>query len=261
VAAAVVIALALGLPTSSEAVPPPSGIVVPNAPPGTPLLQLGYQLYAGNCSSCHGTAGKGVKPTRGPAGPGDIRVGGPSLAGVGARAADFYLRTGYMPLGNIDAQPRRGHVLFTPRELDALIAYVAALGSGPPVPRPRPDLGSVGEGLSLFTEHCAGCHQVVARGGYLTGGVAPPLAQATPTQVAEAVRIGPYLMPRFSTRAISNHQLDSIAAYVEYAKHPKDPGGWSIGRLGPIPEGIVAWLVAGTALVACCVAIGRRARA
>src|SRR5207248_1642333 len=99
--------------------------------------------------------------------------------------------------------------------------------------------GDVAQGSTLFTQHCAGCHQIAARGGYLPGAVAPPLASASPTQIAEAVRIGPYLMPRFSTRAISDRQLDSIVAYVRYARHPEDPGGWSIGRLGPIPEGIV----------------------
>ena len=67
-------------------------------------------------------------------------------------------------------------------------------------------------------------------------------------------------MPRFSPRAISNAQLDSIVAYVEYAKHPADPGGWSLGRLGPVPEGIVAWLVAAVACVGFCVVVGDRLR-
>ena len=252
-------ALALALPAAAGAEPPPGGIVVPRTPPNTPLLQLGYQLYAGNCSSCHGTGGVGVVPPSKPNGAGDIRAAGPPLYGVGARAADFYLRTGYMPLAAPDSQPRRSRVLFSPRQLDALIAYVASLGKGPPVPRPHPGRGSVAQGLTLFTEHCAGCHQVATRGGYLTGAVAPALDEATPTQIAEAVRIGPYLMPRFPRGAISNAQLDSIVAYVEYAKHPDNPGGWSLGRLGPIPEGLVAWLLAGTVLVGCCLVIGKRA--
>jgi ubiquinol-cytochrome c reductase cytochrome c subunit len=78
--------------------------------------------------------------------------------------------------------------------------------------------------------------------------------------VAEAVRIGPYLMPRFSQKAISNRQLDSIVAYVEAAKRPNDRGGWGIGHIGPVPEGIVAWVVAGTLLVGLCALIGERVR-
>ena len=86
----------------------------------------------------------------------------------------------------------------------------------------------------------------------------PPLGQATPRQVAEAIRIGPYLMPRFSPTAISKTQLDELVAYVEYTKHPQDPGGLSIGRLGPWPEGMVAWLVAAALLVAVCLLLGKR---
>jgi ubiquinol-cytochrome c reductase cytochrome c subunit len=114
--------------------------------------------------------------------------------------------------------------------------------------------------MTLFSQHCAGCHQVAAEGGYLPGAVAPPLTTATATPVAEAVRIGPYLMPRFSRRAINRRQLDSIVAYVEQARHPADPGGWSIGRVGPIPEGLVAWFIGGTAMVGLCLVAGGRIR-
>jgi ubiquinol-cytochrome c reductase cytochrome c subunit len=74
------------------------------------------------------------------------------------------------------------------------------------------------------------------------------------------VRIGPYLMPRFGERQISDAELDSIVAYVEYAKNPDDRGGWGIGHLGPFPEGIVTWLMAAVVLVATCVLLGERLR-
>jgi len=211
--------------------------------PAAAPAQTGYQLYATNCSRCHGTAGEGTKD-------------GPPLREAGALGGDFYLRTGYMPLSHPGAQPSRSDVEFTEAQLRALIGYVASLGHGPAIPRVRP--GRVNEGQRLFAEHCAGCHQIAARGGYLTGAVAPPLDRATPTQIAEAVRIGPYLMPHFPPSAISDAQLDSIVAYVHYVRDPQDPGGWPLGRLGPVPEGMVAWLVAGTALVGLCLVIGRR---
>jgi ubiquinol-cytochrome c reductase cytochrome c subunit len=253
-----VIVAALALPVAALADPPPSGIVHPSAPPGTPLVELGYQLYAGNCSSCHGSKGEGVPKLGAVQGSGDIPGAGPSLRGVGALSADFYLRTGYMPLDDPRHQPRRSHVLFSNHEIEAMVAYVASLGNGPPVPKPHPEGGDVAEGLRLFTSHCAGCHQVAARGGYVTGAVAPPLSDANATEIAEAVRIGPYLMPSFSPHAISDRQLDSIVAYVEYAKHPDDRGGWSIGRLGPVPEGLVTWWIAIVALVASCLVLARR---
>jgi ubiquinol-cytochrome c reductase cytochrome c subunit len=216
----------------------------------------GAALYAANCASCHGLNGQGV-PSATP-GVNGVDGQGPPLRGVGARAADFYLRTGYMPLANAHDQPSRKHVVFTEPEIRALVRYVASLGTGPPVPTPHP--GSVSAGLRLFTDHCAGCHQAVAQGGYVTGARVPPLTDATDRQIAEAVRVGPYLMPRFSTKAITPAQLNDIVAYVGYARHPDDRGGWAIGHLGPWPEGAVTWLLAAAALLGICTLLGRRLR-
>jgi ubiquinol-cytochrome c reductase cytochrome c subunit len=81
----------------------------------------------------------------------------------------------------------------------------------------------------------------------------------TPTQLAEAVRIGPYLMPAFSKREIDQKTLDSIALYVQkVVKRPHDSGGWAIGHIGPIPEGMVAWLLAGGVLLLVSRIIGER---
>jgi ubiquinol-cytochrome c reductase cytochrome c subunit len=165
-----------------------------------------------------------------------------------------------MPLKRAGLQPRRSRLLLGPQEIDALIAYVASLGKGPPVPRPRPERGNLSEGQHLFTQHCAGCHQVVAEGGYVTGAVPPPLEDATAVQIAEAVRIGPYVMPVFSERQLSNAEVDSIVRYVQWAKHPDDRGGWSLGHVGPVPEGLVTWFLAMSVLVGVCLAIGTRLR-
>ena len=131
---------------------------------------------------------------------------------------------------------------------------------GPAIPTPNPANGRLPQGLHLFTEHCAGCHQVVAEGGYVTDKRVPLLKQATPTQIAEAVRIGPYYMPRFSPKQINDKQLDSIIAYVQASKKPTDRGGWGIGHVGPVPEGIVTWFVAALALILTCAIIGARIR-
>ncbi len=212
-------------------------------------VMRGEHLYGRYCLTCHGANGAGTNH-------GERQ--GPPLRGVGALSPDFYLRTGYMPLQDAGDQPRRSRVLFSEQEIEALVAYVASLSHGPGVPRPHPERGSLSDGQQLFTDHCAGCHQVVTEGGYLTGGVAPPLEEATATQVAEAIRIGPYVMPRFSPRQLSPHDVDSIVRYVQWAKHPDDRGGWAIGHLGPVPEGLITWFLAAATLVAVCIVIGRR---
>jgi ubiquinol-cytochrome c reductase cytochrome c subunit len=119
----------------------------------------------------------------------------------------------------------------------------------------------VAAGRQLFSDRCAGCHQIAIAGGVLPGARIPTLDQATPRQIAEAVRIGPYLMPKFSPKAITPTQLNDLVAYVQYAKHPDDRGGWAIGHLGPWPEGMVTWLLAATVLIATCLVLGRRLKA
>jgi ubiquinol-cytochrome c reductase cytochrome c subunit len=232
---------------------PPSGppIVPTGGERGASSRQLGEELFAANCVRCHGIDGRGI--VRGP----DPSLRGPSLRGVGAQAADFYLRTGYMPLADARDQPVRSRPRFDDREIRAIVAYVTSLGAGPGVPTPNPGAGSVARGRELFTEHCAGCHQVVAEGGVLTGAKAPPLGRATPRQIAEAVRIGPYVMPKFSEKDISDAELNSIVAYVQYAKDPQDEGGWGINHLGPFPEGMIVWLLAIPLLLIVCRAIGK----
>ena len=249
-------ALALVCAPAALADPPPPGVTHVKRVPGTSLSQWGEHLFGANCVTCHGPNGKGiVSPVQGA---GDEEGLGPSLVGVGAQAADFYLRTGYMPLHDARAQPRRSRVLFSQGELAALVAYVASLGSGPRIPQPHPERGNLADGQRLFTENCAGCHQIGAEGGYVTNAVAPPLDKASAVEIAEAVRIGPYLMPRYSARRVTDQELDSIIRYVHYAKSPDDRGGWSLGHVGPVPEGLVTWFVAIVLLIGTCAVIGRR---
>jgi ubiquinol-cytochrome c reductase cytochrome c subunit len=225
-------------------------------------VSQGEHLYGRFCVSCHGPNGVGRLPApsgTGPARDQAVLLGsGPPLLGVGARAADFYLRTGYMPLKRNGIQPRRSRLLLGNAQIDALVRYVSSLGKGPAIPHPHPERGNVSAGLALFRSHCAGCHQIVGEGGYVTDAVPPELGDATPTQIAEAVRIGPYVMPKFSTKAISDKQLNSIIRYVEYANHPDNRGGWALGNIGPIPEGLVSWFFAGSVLLGVCLVIGKR---
>ena len=219
----------------------------------------GATLYAEHCVFCHGERGQGRSGAGTPLGAGGTQGGGPPLKGAGEQAADFYLSTGYMPLDDPHEQPKRRPSPFSPRDRQALVRYVASLsGPGPAIPTVDLRDGDLALGQKLFTSHCAGCHQVLGKGGYTAGALAPELAHATPVQVAEAIRIGPYLMPRFDARDLDDHEVASIARYMEYAKQPRDDGGWAIGHIGPVPEGFVAWLLAAVGLVGVARIIGTR---
>jgi ubiquinol-cytochrome c reductase cytochrome c subunit len=242
--------LALEQRGETTAVAAPGAAVEPGAAsgggePATEPESEGRRLFVQGCSSCHGYDARGVEGH------------GPSLIGVGEEAADFYLRTGRMPLDRPDEEPERGPSPYSQEEIEALTQYVGSLG-GPPVPAVHPEQGDLAEGQKLFTEHCAGCHQVVARGGMVPGAVITDLGAASPTDVAEAVQIGPYVMPSFGH--LEQSEVDDIARYVEYTHDPEDRGGWGIGHIGPIPEGMIAWLLAGVALLFTIRLIGERTR-
>jgi ubiquinol-cytochrome c reductase cytochrome c subunit len=220
--------------------PPPSALTATGSPTAT-----GQALFAVGCASCHGLDAAGI-PGR-----------GPNLRGVGALAADFYLQTGRMPLPDPRTEPQRAHPAYPPDQVRALVAYVASFG-GPPIPNVDPGRGSTSHGEQLFAMQCAGCHTIQGQGGIVTGAVAPSLSRSTPTQIAEAVRIGPYVMPRFGARQITDPDLDSIARYVQSTQSPHNRGGWGLGRIGPIPEGMIAWFLGAAALLLIARMIGER---
>jgi ubiquinol-cytochrome c reductase cytochrome c subunit len=235
------------LPAAPDKSPDPPGPGAPTKrfPTSPALIAQGYNLYENSCASCHGIALQGQRGIA------------PSLIGVGPGPVDFYLSTGRMPLQDPRDEPIRATPLFDRTQIDALIAYVSKFG-GPAAPTANPASGDLSLGFQQFTLNCAGCHSVVARGGITIGAQVPALQDATAQQIAEAVRMGPYLMPHFDARQIDQHQLDSIARYVLWTRHPANEGGWGIGNIGPIPEGIVAWFLALAAMVIVARLIGER---
>jgi quinol---cytochrome-c reductase cytochrome c subunit len=205
----------------------------------------GRELFRTGCASCHGADARGI--------PGKA----PNLHGAGAAAADFYLSTGRMPLDESKTQPDRTEPAYGPQAIADLVAYVGSLG-GPSRPSVDFEPAGVARGQRLFTENCAACHQIVGRGGVMAGAFVPTLLKATPRQIVEAARIGPYVMPKFSEQQLSEGELASIVRYIQYAKHPENPGGWALFDIGPVPEGMVAWLIGLFALVLVIRVLGKR---
>jgi ubiquinol-cytochrome c reductase cytochrome c subunit len=65
-------------------------------------------------------------------------------------------------------------------------------------------------------------------------------------------------MPHFDDSQLNQDQLNSLAKYVEWTRHPNNAGGWAIYNIGPIPEGLVAWLLGLGALLIVARLIGER---
>ncbi|MEO3777647.1 c-type cytochrome [Micromonospora sp. B11E3] len=240
-AAGVVLVLAAG-PVALASAPGPA------APATTaPAADLGSRLYLEQCASCHGPQGQGSQR-------------GPSLIGVGPASVDFQLSTGRMPVTQEVQQSSRRPPVFSPEEISALVDHVASFGGGgPQIPRVGP--GDVVPGRDLFAANCAPCHGATGSGAVLTNGwIAPPLYDASPTQVAEAVRVGPGLMPAFPSQVLTDRQVDDLTGYVRELRGERlDRGGNPLGRLGPLAEGLVAWAVVLGLLVGAVRWLSRRA--
>jgi ubiquinol-cytochrome c reductase cytochrome c subunit len=211
----------------------------------------GQALFAQTCATCHGMFAQGTSV-------------GPSLIGVGAAAVDFQVSTGRMPAAENSAEMPRKPPRFDAQKTHELAAYIASLGGGPAIPAPEQVStagADVGLGQQLFITNCAQCHNFVGAGGDLTyGKYAPPLTQSTPTQIYEAMLTGPEAMPVFNDATITPSQKRDIISYVTETRSSPNPGGFSLGRVGPVTEGIVAWLFGIGLLVAAAIWIAAKRR-
>jgi ubiquinol-cytochrome c reductase cytochrome c subunit len=214
-------------------------------------IAQGRQLFGETCATCHGDNAQGTARA-------------PSLIGVGAAAVDFQMSTGRMPARSQGAQMPENHVIYSTQQIHQIAAYIASLAGGPPIPAPEqvnPGGADVGLGQQLFSTNCAQCHNIVGAGGALTyGKYAPPLTKATPTQIYEAMLTGPESMPVFSDGTITPDQKRAIIRYVTQTRSEGNPGGFSLGRVGPLTEGLIAWLGGAAALVFAAMWIAARKR-
>jgi quinol---cytochrome-c reductase cytochrome c subunit len=213
------------------------------------LVRQGEQLYNNACISCHGTNLQGVKDR------------GPSLIGVGEAAVYFQFSTGRMPATRQEAQISEKPVKFNPEEIDALGAFVQANGGGPQVPKANLGGGDPAQGGEMFRLNCASCHNFTGRGIALSSGkFAPAIHDVNDKQIYTAMETGPQSMPKFSDRQLTPQEKRDIIAYINSISDERNnPGGYSLGGYGPISEGVVAWIIGISALVAITLWIGAKA--
>ncbi len=197
-------------------------------------IAQGKTLFMEECATCHGDFAQGT--------PGVA----PSLIGVGAAAVDFQVSTGRMPAKEPGAENDRKPPVLNPQQTRAVAAYIESLGGGPMIPsgaQVSQTGANAGFGQQLFVADCAQCHNFDGAGGALTyGKFAPPLTKSTPKQIFEAMLTGPEAMPVFNNTTITPQEKRDIIAYVVQTRDEPNPGGFSLGRVGPVTEGLVAFL-------------------
>jgi ubiquinol-cytochrome c reductase cytochrome c subunit len=210
-------------------------------------VKAGRELFLQGCSTCHGLGLQGG-------------AGGPSLIGVGESAVIFQVESGRMPLyAGVDQAPRK-KPKYTLDQIDQLAAFVGTHGGGPKLPSGSLTDGQLQQGGELFRTNCASCHNFAGSGGALTyGKYAPALTEASARVIYSAMQTGPENMPRFSDNQLTVAEKKAVTNYVQFITHAPQPGGNDLGRYGPVPEGLVIWLVGITLLVGVTLWIGARA--
>jgi ubiquinol-cytochrome c reductase cytochrome c subunit len=194
--------------------------------------QDGRTMYLRDCAWCHASDATGT-------------VNGPDITNAGPALVDFMLSSGRMPISAPDQVAERKDPYYDAAQVEAIVRYVETIAATEPaIPEVDVEDADLGEGALLYEDNCAACHSTTGIGAALTSGrIAPPVRDATAVQVAEAVRTGPGTMPVFGENVLDEEQLDALVRYVVYLSDPADEGGHPLGRLGPVSEGAVAWII------------------
>lgn len=211
--------------------------------------QDGQKLFTANCATCHGFDLQGTSE-------------GPSLIGVGELSVEFQLATGRMPLQMQGPQAPQKPVQFTEAQIKAMADYVQSVAPGPKYPADWVTAGEVNpnkaddsvdipNGAELFRINCAMCHNVAAAGGALTEGkYAPALTNTSALHIYAAMVTGPQNMPVFGDMNLSTEDKRDIIAALVYQQEAVQIGGFTLGSLGPVSEGLFIWIFGIGALVA-----------
>jgi ubiquinol-cytochrome c reductase cytochrome c subunit len=206
----------------------------------TLTVEDGQKLFQANCATCHGLDLEGSDS-------------GPSLYGVGELAVHFQVSTGRMPLQAQSPQAPEKPVQFTEEQIEALAAYVQSTSPGPTFPSEEilDGEGELAHGAELFRINCAMCHNVAGAGGALTEGkYAPNLHDTSPVNMYAAMVTGPQNMPVFNNLNLTMEDKRDIISFLMYQQESPSPGGFDLGSLGPVSEGLFIWVFGIGSLIA-----------
>ncbi|WP_221583973.1 c-type cytochrome [Microbacterium sp. G2-8] len=206
-------------------------------------VEDGEKLFQANCATCHGLNLEGTET-------------GPSLFGVGALAVEFQVSTGRMPMQMQGPQADQKPVQFTDTQIQSMAQYVQSVAPGPDFPSERvlDGEGDVSRGAELFRINCAMCHNVAAAGGALTEGkFAPDIQDTSALHMYAAMVTGPQNMPVFSDMNLTEEDKRDIISALVYQQEAQAPGGFTLGSLGPVSEGLFIWIFGIGGLIAAAV--------
>ncbi len=195
-------------------------------------VEDGKKLFQANCATCHGLDLQGSTT-------------GPSLYGVGELSVEFQVATGRMPLQASAPQAPQKPVQFTEEQILAMASYVQSMAPGPTYPDEETldGGGDVARGAELFRINCAMCHNVAAAGGALTEGkYAPGLGTTSALHMYAAMVTGPQNMPVFNDLNLTTEDKRDIISSLLFLQENESPGGFTLGSLGPVSEGLFIWI-------------------
>ena len=82
------------------------------------------------------------------------------------------------------------------------------------------------------------------------GGYAPKIRGVVPKHIYEAMLTGPQAMDNFSNGNLSPEEKRDVIAYLYSLREQPQYGGFGLGGMGPVSEGLFTWIVGLGACVA-----------
>jgi ubiquinol-cytochrome c reductase cytochrome c subunit len=214
----------------------------------TETVEKGRELFLVGCAFCHGQNGEGISTDR------EGYQVGPSLVGVGAAAVDFQMGTGRMPMAHPGVQAPRKRPVYNDEEIAQIAAFVASLGPGPAIPdesdysidglSDEERQEAIARGGQIFLTNCTACHNYNGKSGAMPrGGYAPNITKVEPKHIYQALLTGPQTMPNFSNGNLTPDEKRDVIAYLQSLNDAPEFGGFTLGGLGPVSEGMFAWII------------------
>jgi ubiquinol-cytochrome c reductase cytochrome c subunit len=223
----------------------------------SPIYQQGAQVYAAECSQCHGAdaAGGPVLGYEGEA-PSLLAEDNPD---VDVAYLDLVMSTGRMPPAGSPWDNRERAIQVDEEDQAALIAFmVEEFGTPGEIPQVDVEAGDPASGQAVWTSNCAHCHGSTGAGGVAGAGAwTPQVTGQEPEVIAEAIRVGPFNMPRFDESQLTDQEVNDVVAFMDETATEEGTPVFGLVELNPVYASAFVFLFA-VAMLASLIWIGGR---